>query len=516
MSLAGVVEDALRDRWESLPLLATFSGVRGWDATLGECSLDFVAERLRVKKALLARLDRVRPRTLDERLDARVLAGHLRCQAAEIERWRRVEWDASLYPFMVVRSCHILLVKDLPRAYLRDCLAARLRQAPVYLAQGLKNLSRPDRRHAELALAACASGVAFMEEAVAPLDPRGAALAARALAGYAAAVRADVLPRAGTRYPAGRALFALKLREEHGLPYSPEELAEVGRKAVADTTAELRRLSPDWRAELERIKKRAPGLKDLLSVYRAETARARRWVRERDIATLPRGERLDVVPTPRFEWDTSPYAALLPPGPFEKSLRGQFWVTPVDPAWPAAKRRERLEGHCFAGLSSVCPHEGYPGHHLQLARSNLIRSKVRRVFTAPVLVEGWALYCERMVEEEGFCSGRDAALYRLKDQLWRAVRIGVDLGLHVRGWSPARAASVLVRDALLEPENAAAEVNRYCGTPTQPMSYMTGMLELLRLRAACRAAWGPRFTLKRFHDAVLDLGGMPPSWMPLP
>ncbi len=497
-------------------MLATFSGVKGWDATLGENSLDFVADRLRVKKSLLSRLARTPTRGIDEELDARVLRGHLRVQVAEIERWKRIEWDASLYPFNVVRSCHILLVKDLPREYMRDCLAARLRQAPFYLAQGLKNLRRPDRLHAELALSACASGIQFMNEAVSPLDPRGAGLAVQALSGFANAVRREVVPRSVRRYPINRELFALKLREEHGLPYSPSELAEAGRQAIADTTAQLKALSPSWRSDLEQIKRRAPTLKNLLQVYRSETRRARQWVIDADIATVPRGEKLVVIPTPRFEWDTSPYAALLPPGPFEKSLHSQFWVTPVDPAWPAAKRRERLEGHCYAGLSSVCPHEGYPGHHLQLVRSNLIRSKVRRVFTTPVLVEGWALYCERMVEEEGFATGHDAALYRLKDQLWRAVRIGVDLGLHVDGWSPAKVVSVLVKDALLERENAAAEVNRYCGTPTQPMSYMTGQLELLRMRDACRAKWGTKFTLKRFHDAVLDFGGMPPSWMPLP
>ncbi len=516
MTFSALVDDALRDRWESLPMLATFSGVRGWDDALGGNSPEFVAERLKVKKSLLSRLARVKPRGVDEELDLRVLRGHLRVQVAEIEEWKRIEWDASLYPFGVVRSCHILLVKDLPRRYRLDSLAARLRQAPVYLAQGLKNLHRPDRLHAELALSACASGIQFMNEAVAPLDPRGAALAVRALSGYADMVRNTILPRSVRRYPIGRELFALKLREEHGLPYSPSELAEVGRQAVADTTAHLKAMSPTWRTDLEKIKRRAPTLKNLMRAYRDETRRARKWVVEADIATLPRGERLDVVPTPRFEWDTSPYAALLPPGPFEKSLRGQFWVTPVDPSWHAAKKRERLEGHCYAGLSSVCPHEGYPGHHLQLVRSNLIRSKVRRVFTTPVLVEGWALYCERMVEEEGFATGHDAALYRLKDQLWRAVRIGVDLGLHVHGWTPAKAVGALVKDALLERENAAAEVNRYCGTPTQPMSYMTGQLEILRLRDACRKAWGPRFTLKRFHDAVLDFGGMPPSWMPLP
>lgn len=514
--LSAIIEDALRDRWESLPMLATYAGVRGWDRTLGECSLEFVAERLKVKKALLSRLSRAAPRGEEERLDRRVLAGHLRCQVAEIERWRRAEWDASLYPFNVVRSCHLLLTKDMPRAELRDALAGRLREAPSYLAQGLKNLTRPDARHAELALSACASGIQFLGEAVAPLDPRGAELASRALSGYAAAVKSGVLPRSRRRYPAGRELFALKLREEHGLPYSPEELAEVGKKAVADAVAALKAISPSWRADLKKIKKDAPDLKGLLRVYRAETARARRFVVGRKLAGMPKGERLSVIPTPRFEWDTSPYAALLPPGPFERSRRSFFWVTPVDPSWSAAKRRERLEGHCFAGLSSVCPHEGYPGHHLQLVRANMIASKVRRVFTTPVLVEGWGLYCEQMMEEEGFARHPQAALYRLKDQLWRAVRIGVDLGLHVQGWTAEKAAAVLVRDALLEPENAAAEVNRYCGAPTQPMSYMTGKLELLRLRAACRRVWGARFTLRRFHDAVLDLGGMPPSWMPLP
>ena len=257
---SGIVEDALRDRWESLPMLATYAGVRGWDRTLGQCSLEFIAERLTVKKALLSRLSRAAPRGEGERLDRRVLTGHLRCQVAEIERWRRAEWDASLYPFNVVRSCHLLLTKDMPRAELLDALAGRLREAPSYLAQGLKNLTRPDSRHAELALSACASGIQFLSEAIAPLDPRGAALASRALSGYAAAVKAEVLPRSRRRYPAGRALFALKLREEHGLPFSPEELAEVGKKAVADTIVELKAVSPTWRADLEKIKKDAPDL----------------------------------------------------------------------------------------------------------------------------------------------------------------------------------------------------------------------------------------------------------------
>ena len=86
-----------------------------------------------------------------------------------------------------------------------------------------------------------------------------------------------------------------------------------------------------------------------------------------------------------------------------------------------------------------------PGHHLQLVRSNMIASRVRKVFTTPVLIEGWAFYCEQMMEEEGYIRDARSRLYRLKDQLWRAVRVEVDAGLHVGGWSPRRAADAMVR-----------------------------------------------------------------------
>lgn len=502
---SALVEDALRERWRSLPMLASFSGAPGWDDKLGECSLDAIADGLREKKRLLSRARALRPADEEQRLDLRVLAGHLRCQIAELEQWRRAEWDASLYPLTVVRSCHILTIReDLDAAYRRHCLASRLRQAPAFLAQGLRNLRRPDGLHVELALHACAGALAFLREAIERADPRGAELVSRALRGYAAAVR-ELRPQAGLRWPIGRELFELKLREEHGVAGGVDFLAESGRQAVADTLRSLEAISKNWRGELKKLKKDHPSAAGLLPAYRAETRRARQFCLDRGLVTFPKGERLDVVATPRFERATTPYAALLAPPPLGRSGRGYFWVTPSN-----------LEGHCRPGLPSVCPHEAYPGHHLQYARMQRLRSKVRRIYTTPVLIEGWALYCEQMMEEQGYFPDEGSKLYRLKDQLWRAVRIGVDLGLHVRRWSHARAARELVRSALLEPDNAAVEVNRYCGGPTQPMSYMTGKLQLLALRERCRRAWGPRFSLRRFHDAVLDCGGMPPSWMPLP
>ena len=154
-------------------------------------------------------------------------------------------------------------------------------------------------------------------------------------------------------------------------------------------------------------------------------------------------------------------------------------------------------------------HEGYPGHHLQLSVANRIESLVRRQLGTTVFIEGWALYCEEMMEEEGFLADPRNVLFRLKDQLWRACRVVIDVGLHCSGMSFDEAVDMLVGVAKLERENAAAEVRRYTKTPTQPMSYLIGKKQILELREERRAAEGRRFNLKRFHDRLLSFGSIP-------
>ncbi len=514
---SSVLRDVLEERWQGLPLLATYAGVPGRDHTLGDWSPEAMDSRLPEKRSLLRRVRRSSTRPGEE-LDRRFIAGQLEVQCAELETWGRAGWDAALYPLNAVRSVHALMIRgfDRPR---RRAAASRLREFPRALRDGLANLRRADQRAARLALAACRSGMDFLRHAVKGFDAEGAAIAGRALEDYSAAIRREVLPKAGRRFPAGRELFELKVRREHGLPYRTRELIELGREWMARTREEMAVVASsidpasNWRSLLVKLRRDHPTAPRLLEVYRKETLRARRFCLDHKLVTMPPGERLDVLATPRFEWDTSPYAALLPPGAFDGSWRSCYWVTPVDPSWPAAKKRQRLEGHCRWGLASVCSHEGYPGHHVQLLRAKLAGRPARAVFSTPARVEGWALYCEQMMEEEGFAPDPRQKLYRLKDQLWRAARVVVDTGLHATGWSPERAVDFLVREALLEPFNAEAEVNRYTLTPAYPLCYLLGKLEILKLRERCRKGWGPRFSLGRFHDWLLDFGSVPPSWI---
>jgi uncharacterized protein (DUF885 family) len=162
-------------------------------------------------------------------------------------------------------------------------------------------------------------------------------------------------------------------------------------------------------------------------------------------------------------------------------------------------------------MDIVALHEAYPGHHLQLVHANGHPSRLRRFFTNNVFCEGWALDCEQLMRDLGFIGSPIGHLMQLRDQLWRACRVVIDAGLHTRGMTVEEAVRWLVEEARLEEPNAISEVKRYTTSPTQPMSYLIGKREVLRLRDEYRGRVGDGFTLRAFHDALLSHGTIPPA-----
>ena len=182
-----------------------------------------------------------------------------------------------------------------------------------------------------------------------------------------------------------------------------------------------------------------------------------------------------------------------------------FYVTVPDPRLPMAQQERVLRDHCRFEVPATALHEGYPGHHLQLVHAQQQPSHVRRYVWTPLTVEGWALYCEDMMADEGFYSSEEELLFQRVHLLWRAVRIILDVGLHTRGMTFEQAVDQLVDRVHIDRANAEAEVRRYCAEPAYNLSYAIGRRELLRLRDDYRAARGADFTLPDFHASVLQL-----------
>lgn len=524
--LGPLLDEFMSYWWRTHPTLATGAGIHTHDGELERYDVASLADISRQSRAYLAEFERVAPASVGEELDRELVMDQLRWQIYELEEVGLHRRNPALYLEAPLSALYLMAIRDYAPAAER---ARRATERMIALTETLDeakaNLTQVSPVFASTAAAMARSGLALFQ-GVLSLN-LGAALkddlaefarwdnalrgAEAALLSFAGWLEEEVAPRATHDFALGREAFQTQLRLLHGLTYTVDELLEYGEGLKRETEAALDDIASEmdngrsWRELVEALKDDHPPADALIEAYSTEMQRARQFVEDHGLVSIPSGESLEVTATPEFLRPIIPYAAYIRPAPFEVDQRGLFFVTP-----PGEEDEGALRDHPRCGIPVTALHEAYPGHHLQLTRANRAQSAPRRVFWTPVFAEGWALYCEELMWESGFYSSPGERLLQLKDLLWRACRIVVDIGLHTGGWSTDQAITYLVREAGLEPVNAAAEVRRYCAEPTYPLSYAVGKREIMRLRDRWRARHGPDAPLRDFHDHLLAWGTIPP------
>jgi uncharacterized protein (DUF885 family) len=441
-------------------------------------------------------------------------------------RWRR---QPTLYSDAITRGAYYAFLREhAPLTERAAALAERLAEAPAVLEAAKANLDPAlvPREWIEVALRSVPAGAAFLRETAPAMLPTASALeraversfrpvaeaAADALDRYAAWLR-RFRPRARGSFAIGPEATDAWLREKELSDHDAASLGAWGDELYRETEAALSRAAqqmgePDWRAAAAALREDHPPEDRLVETYRTEMERSRAAVGAAGLASVPYGEDLVVEEMPAFQRPTYPYAAYVGAAPFESSRRGRFWVTLPSADDDAKTRRERLQGHPRAGIAVIACHEGYPGHHLQLTVAADIPSLARKTLRSNLMVEGWGLYVEELMTELGYLNAPATKLLRLKDLLWRAARVTVDVGLATGEMSFDNAVAFMVDGPKLERPNAVAEVRRYTLNPLQPSSYALGRAAILALRDKARAAgWG----MRAFHDRLLGAGSLPPK-----
>ena len=379
----------------------------------------------------------------------------------------------------------------------------------------------------DVALRSIPGGAKFLRETAPAMLPNATSLeraaerafrpaaeaTANALEAYAAWLREDLRPRANGSFAIGRDAVDAWLRDKELVDHDAASLRSWGDEFFRETEAKLAQLSleigyQDWRTAVAGLREDHPSEADLVATYRSEMERSRQAVATAQLATIPYGEDLVVEEMPEYQRPTYPYAAYVGAAPFESARKGRFWVTLPAPDDDERTRRERLEGHPRAGIAVIACHEGYPGHHLQLTVSADNSSLARKSLRSNLMVEGWGLYVEELMTELGYLDAPATRLLRLKDLLWRAARVMVDVGLSTGEMTFDEAVAFMVDKPRLESPNAIAEVRRYTLNPLQPSSYALGRAAIIDLRDRAKAAgWGMRV----FHDRLLAAGSLPPK-----
>src|SRR5207245_1804374 len=245
--------------------------------------------------------------------------------------------------------------------------------------------------------------------------------------------------------------------------------------------------------------------------YEEWTERARSFLKDTGLVTLPRGESCTVEPSPHFQRPIQAVASYNAPPAFSDSFHGHFFVPYPPDGTPAEEVQKRLEGNCSAGIPTTAVHEAYPGHHWHLITAKQNPSPIRRTHFTSYFAEGWGLYAERVMREQGFFTEPRYLLFQYEATLFRAARIVVDTSLHMGEMTFDEAVDFMVKNGNLTPPNAKAEVGRYCSWPTQASSYLTGMLEIVDIRTRWLAKRGAadRAALRAFHDAIASTGSLP-------
>lgn len=454
--------------------------------------------------------------TVDEALDYEILRGAVFLENQHILELEPRQPDPSV--LLPVSAIYQLTVRPVPNA--AEALRARLGAIPDHLARAKEYLRERAKLVPPLWLesadVAAGQGAQFIAGLAAQAGigvdtgtlKREIERAARALEDFGDFLRAELSREAAGEFACGAPYFAHLLRHRHFLDVGTPELERFAQRLIHQVRRDLgdacRALGhADLKAAMARIRERGVASDRLLNTYRSHMQAARAFLVERGLVTMPIRESLEIVETPIFLRHQIPFAAYMEPSPIDPEQKGYYYVTPP-------KDEEQLAEHDAAGIMHTCVHEAWPGHHLQFVTAHTrpdSRSLPRLLNASATLYEGWALYSEQLMHEQGFLSLPEQRVILLRDRLWRALRIVIDIGLHTQGMTIEQAANLLTTHLGFPRSQALADLTWYTRAPTVPLGYATGWALINALRDRLRAR-DAAFTLTKFHDRLIAAGSI--------
>jgi len=329
---------------------------------------------------------------------------------------------------------------------------------------------------------------------------------------YTAFVEKEYIPKtrstwALTDLPNGKAWYDLAIKISTTIPMTADEAHDLGLKEVARLGREMEKVQKQvkFSGNLEQFiahlrttpKHKFSSADDMITSYRAISKAIDAKVPQlfNLMPRLPYG----VEPVPAYKAKASPQA-YYDSGSLETGIAGTFYLNTHN-----AKTQDRWEAE------SLIMHEAVPGHHFQIALAHELKNlpEVRRYNNYTSYAEGWALYAETLGYEMGFYKDPYMRFGQLSNEIWRACRLVVDTGLHAKGWTRQQAIDYMMKYLAKTESAVAVEVDRYIVMPAQALAYKVGQLKIAELRAKAEKALGKQFSVRHFHDQILNSGPLP-------
>lgn len=540
-ALKSVIDDHWANRLEQSPTFATTLGVRDYDDRLGDPSLAAYDASVETMRGFLARLGAIDAAALgpDDRLNYDLLRLELEngIEGAKYgQKYMTVTNRAGPHTFIA------RLPDQLPFFTRADyeSYVARLNDIPRYMTASIERLragvaagwTQPcaPMEGYERSIAFHVVDDVTKSALYKPFAKKPDSIAARdwgrlkaagekairdkaipAIAAFGAFYDSEYKPACreaigASSLPDGGAYYAWRARSFTTTAMTPEEIHALGLKEVA-------RIRKEMDAVIKSVKFEGD-FKAFQEFLRTDPRFYAKTPEELMAANSVVAKRMDgEMPRLFGRLPRMPYTLKEVPADIAEGTTTAYYERPAGDGTRAGVYRvntSKLDTRPLFEVEALTLHEAVPGHHHQIALSQeLDLPEFRRYGGFTAFIEGWGLYAESLGLDAGFYQDPYSNFGRLSYEMWRACRLVVDTGIHAKGWSRQQAIDYMAANTALSEHNIRAEVDRYIAGPGQALAYKIGELKMQELRARATKALGAKFDIRRFHDALLENGGVP-------
>ncbi len=547
--LAQFFKSHLDECFKLRPLEASMLGDHRYDHLLDDISPASRAGWLAHTRKQLTRLINeinVSELSMDGKIDYEILRDDLERSIWLTENTKPFEEDPRTYGSYINDSVYSLLTQStLPKETNVANAISRIKEIPRIIEEAKRTIAAPPKPILETAILQNRGAISFYEKEIYELigpSPRTAELkqvaapALEALKNYQTFLEKEALPKASGDWRLGKEKFSKKLElvldagwdAQRVLTEAETEFARVQRDMYVVARQLWHRYYPGKPLPPDDVAGRRSTIalvtaavsqehgkpETLILDARNTVTDIKKFIQEKDILRLPETDRCQVIEMPEFRRGNS-LAYLDNALPLDPNGQSYYAVSPPPSVWGADKVRSFLEEYNRHMLQILTIHEAYPGHYVQLEYSNREPSLIRRVLQSGVFIEGWAVYTEQMMLDQGYGNGELALrLNQLKFYLRAVANAILDHKMHCTQLTDDQALKFLVEDAYQSEGEARLKIVRAKQSSTQLSTYFVGRMAHYKLRQEIQREMGDQFDLGRFHEAVLDHGSVPVKFLP--
>jgi uncharacterized protein (DUF885 family) len=540
-----IAHDYIEQYLRANPEDATELGDHRFDGQLTDYSSEARAKDLARQKEFREKLNAIDGSQLTgaNKVDFRILKENIDYQIFRAEELKEPEWNPLVYMDSLANSLYLLVARDFASPEQRiPNLRQRMEGIPRVIAQAKANLQHPPRIHTETAIEQTQGAINLVRGELAPLLDRAPQMkkdlaplqekTAAALDDYKKWLQDDLLPRSDGNFRLGAEKFRKKLRFALASDLSMEEIMKRAQADLKQTqTAIYETALPLYKkyfpnadaatladkhkvtaAVLDKLAEQHPDDATVVGYAKEVVGEATNFVRSRNLVTIP-DTPLDVIAMPEFKRGVA-IAYCDSPGPLDKTGKTFFAVAPTPKDWSKERKESFFREYNNYQIRDLTVHEAMPGHYLQLAHANEFHAPtlVRAIFRSGTFIEGWAVYTEQMMTEQGY-GGPEVKMQQLKMRLRAIANAILDQSIHAGNMTEKEAMDLMTKETFQQEGEAVAKWKRARLTSAQLSTYFVGATEHLDLRTAEEQKLGKDFDLKKYNDQVISYGSPPVKYV---